>query len=524
MGISNYTLKRIFNETKDTLIGGKVERIILIADNDFLLTIFKDGKLYNLLLSLNPSLPIFVLSNSFKVNSINPANYQCNMLKKYLEHAIITNFTKIENDRIVIVDAKKWSDSYQLIETKMIFELFPLSPNIIFVNQNYIILDAFKHSESLDSKHPIYRNLKYEFPQALDKYFDENTPLIDMKNKINKSEYRYLEQLNDIEYKNKLIEMLNTNKYFLFKNDVSSIKICPEAKEISLDELYENLIIQKQVENKENKFQHIFKLVDQKIKSAKKRIINIDKDRNRFLNNENYIELGNLLYMGEDIYQKGDKSITIEGITIQLDPKLNLFDNAQRYFKLHKKAKSGLIQVEIQKENALKELHYFEEIKSQLTFASYDDMQEIILDLVEHGYIKAPKVQNKAKKKPGNKKYTPHFIYSPNGTKIGYGLSSFQNEELTFSLAKKEHTYLHIKDFHGPHVIIFDENPSEEDLRFAGEVALYFANQTSGEVYYTKRYNVKKVATTRGLVTMSTQKTMVIGNILDTTLKILKNR
>ena len=36
MGISNYTLKRIFNQTKNTLIGGKVERIILIADNDFL--------------------------------------------------------------------------------------------------------------------------------------------------------------------------------------------------------------------------------------------------------------------------------------------------------------------------------------------------------------------------------------------------------------------------------------------------------------------------------------------------------
>ena len=89
MGISNYTLKRIFNETKDTLIGGKIERIILIGDNDFLLTVFKDGKLYNLLLSLNPSLPIFVLSNSFKVNSINHSNYQCNLLKKYLTLLII---------------------------------------------------------------------------------------------------------------------------------------------------------------------------------------------------------------------------------------------------------------------------------------------------------------------------------------------------------------------------------------------------------------------------------------------------
>ena len=143
--------------------------------------------------------------------------------------------------------------------------------------------------------------------------------------------------------------------------------------------------------------------------------------------------------------------------------------------------------------------------------------------MTNNHYIKSPKAQNKAKKRPGNKKYTPHFITLKNGTKIGYGLSSFQNEELTFSLAKKEHIYLHIKDFHGPHVILFKENPTEEELRFAGECALYFAKQTSGEVYYTKKANVKKVPSNRGLVSMSSQKTMVIGSILDSSLKILKN-
>ena len=150
-------------------------------------------------------------------------------------------------------------------------------------------------------------------------------------------------------------------------------------------------------------------------------------------------------------------------------------------------------------------------------------MQEIILDLCEHHYIKEHKVQKQMKLKPKNKKFNPHFIKLKNGTKIGYGLTSYQNEELTFSLANKEDYYFHIKDYHGPHVIIFSNNPSDEEMLIAGEIACYFASISAGEVQYTQRKYIKKVPSQRGLALLNKYNTLVIKKIRPSTIALLKN-
>ena len=106
----------------------------------------------------------------------------------------------------------------------------------------------------------------------------------------------------------------------------------------------------------------------------------------------------------------------IEDINIPLDEKLDLSGNAQRYFKLYKKSKSGIEQVENQKQIAKNELIYFNNISQQLVFAQENEMQEIILDLCEHHYIKEHKVQKQMKLKPKNKKFNPHFIKLKNVT------------------------------------------------------------------------------------------------------------
>lgn len=524
MGISDFTLNRLYLKMKDFILNAKIDRIINISDTTFLFNLFKDGKCQNLLLSLDPTLPITLLNSSYHIDKINPPSQNCNLLKKYFERGIIKSFEKVENDRIFIFEVTKWTPSYQKIENKLIFEMFPLSPNIIITDLCMTIMDAFKKTESLDSKHPIHRGMKYLFPTALDKQFTSSTPIEELKGKVNKSELKYLETLNKEEYFNSLQSMFNETNYYLYKNDITSLKIHSDSLKLNMEELFQILIERKTFENKENKYQHIFKLVEQKIKSIRKRIINLENDKLRFDDASSYLEKGNLLYSIESDYHKGDKVITINDIKIDLDPKLDLNQNAQKYFKLYKKSKNGLIQVEKQKDIAKDELEYFERINTQIQHASFEDMKEIILDLCENHYIKDNKVINKDKKKPGNKKFTPHFIKSPSKTKIGYGLSSFQNEELTFSLASKDDIYLHIKDYHGPHVIIFNSSPNEDDLLFAGEIALYFASKTAGEVYYTQKRNVKKVPGKRGLAIMNTYKVMVINEIRESTLSLIRSR
>lgn len=521
MGISNFTLSRIFNEFGDSISGSKIERISSVAENVYILSIFKEGRYGSLLLSLDPSLPLILKSASYRPESVSPSDYGGNLLRKYLEKGTIVRAEKIPDDRIVLLDIRKWTPSYQLLESRLIFELFPLSPNIIITDRNGLILDAFKHSESLDSKHPIFRGMRYEFPKALNKAFSEDTPLSEMKGKVNKSEFRYLETLSQEEYKNAIRNMLQEKKYFYRGNDVSSLKFSDDAEYLTTEELFLKICERKKYEYKENRYQKIFRLIEQKTKSAKKKLINLERDRERFENCGAYQEKGNLLYLGDDLYYRGDTNILIEGVEIELDPRYDLHENAQRYFKLYKKSKSGLVQIEIQKQHASEELDYFERLNHQLKFASASDMEEIILDLCEHRYIKESKIQNRAKKRPGNHRYTPHII-KIDGAKIGYGLSSYQNEELTFRLASKDDIYLHIKDYHGPHVILFGSDPSEDHLLLAGEIALYFAGKAAGEVYYTPKKNVKKIPGQRGLVRMSTQNVMVINRIRPSTLETLR--
>lgn len=521
MGISNFTLSRIFNELVDSISGSKIERVSTVAENVYILSVFKERRYRSLLLSLDPSLPLMLKSDSYAPETVLPSDYGGNLLRKYLEKATILRAEKISNDRIVFLDVRKWTPSYQLLETRIIFELFPLSPNVIFTDRSDVILDAFKHSESLDSKHPIFRGLHYDYPKALNKEFSEDTPLEEMKGKVNKSEFRYLETLSREEYKIAIRNMFQEKKYYYRGNDVSSLKFSADSEYLTMEELFLKILDRKKYEYKENRYQKIFRLVEQKTKSAKKKLINLERDKERFEHCEEYLEKGNLLYLGNDLYHRGDTAIVIEGIEIELDPRYDLHENAQRYFKLYKKSKSGLVQIEIQKQRAMEESDYFERLNHQLKFASASDMEEIILDLCEHRYIKEDKIQNRAKKKPGNHRYTPHIV-KINGVKIGYGLSSYQNEELTFRLASKDDIYLHIKDYHGPHVILFESDPKEDSLLLSGEIALYFAGKTTGEVYYTPKRNVKKVPGQRGLVVMSTQNVMVIHQIRSSTLDALR--
>ena len=115
MGISNFTLERLFIDIKDSIINSKIERIFNISDTSYIFSLYKEGKCIDLLLSLDPSLPLMLINNKSVVYSINQSNNQTNILKKYFDHGTILDLYKVQNDRIVIFKIKKW---YNIISEK----------------------------------------------------------------------------------------------------------------------------------------------------------------------------------------------------------------------------------------------------------------------------------------------------------------------------------------------------------------------------------------------------------------------
>lgn len=521
MAISNFTLERIYLNYLDTLTNRKISKIVKISPYDYAFILFSKTQ-DSLIISLEPLHPYLLISSSY-FKTLNESNIFLNNLKKYFENGTIIKFEKLKNDRILIFTIKKITPTYQQITNKLVIELIPHRTNAIILDENDVIITALKMSSSLVEESLIAKGVHYIFKDNEDKQITLNDTLETLKNKIGSSLYKdivyRIEEENDT-LENIIQEILNSKSYYLYNNDILSIPLhSKETRKISLEEI-SSIYKEKEVEKyKKEHYASLYHLVKHKLKGLRNKVINLNKDLIKNQNKKDYVEYGDLLYMYSSLYKKGMKEIELEGKKIPLDEKLSLSENASHYYKQYQKSKVALIELEKQKNIALEKIDFFEKIENQLTFASLNDMEEISEELKLQGYIKS---QNKKKnQKNKDKIYSPH-IFEYKNTKIGFGLSSFQNDYLTFSLSNKEDYFLHIKDHHGPHLIIFSSSLDEDVVLFAAELLVYLNSSTCGEVYLAKRKDVKKASGKIGLVNILSYSIITIKNIREESISFFK--
>ncbi len=523
MAISNFTLNRIYLDYKNKLEGVKISKIVKISDCDFSFILFSN-KQKSLIISLSPLHPYFLISSSY-FKTLNETNQFISLLKKYFENGIIVEMKKVPNDRIVIFKIKKITPTYQTIINSLIIELIPHRTNAIIIDENNVIISALKFSSSLDEKHLIAKGAHYSISVNEDKCISKLDTLETLKNKIGITLYKdivYRINKENSSLEEIIEEILTSKKYYLYNNDILSIKLhSHHCQEITLDKLSE---IYKQIETEKYKKDHfnmIYHLVTHKLTGLRNKLVNLEKDYQKNLLKKSYVDIGNLLFINQSLYQKGSKEINIAGQTILLDEKLNLVENANRYFKQYQKSKVALVELSKQIELTKNKIEFFEKIENQIEFATLKDMEDIILELSDNGYIKT-NVKKKNSKIVLPKNYYPHYI-TIEGDKIGFGLSSYQNDYLTFTLARKDDYFLHIKDSHGPHVVIFSSTPSKEAILFACEIALFFAKKESGEVILADKKDVKKIPGKIGMVSFTNYQTIIIKQIREQTKNKLLN-
>ena len=193
-------------------------------------------------------------------------------------------------------------------------------------------------------------------------------------------------------------------------------------------------------------------------------------------------------------------------IEIELDPSLTIEKNSEKYFNLYKKNKRTIENLIEQIEIAKEDLGYFETIKFQLENADKTDIAEIKEELIANGILKEKIKINKKKNKSN------YFIIHHNETAIYVGKNNLQNDTITNKLARRDYLWFHAKDIPGSHVVIFDNNPSEDTIEVASMLAAYyskFKNEEYVNVDRTLIKNVKKISGAKpGLVTYTGQKTV----------------
>ena len=259
----------------------------------------------------------------------------------------------------------------------------------------------------------------------------------------------------------------------------------------------------------------LFNFVNSKINRLNKKIDILKSELEQANNRDDYKLKGQLLISNIYLFKKEIPEIVmlqnfysedLSDIEIELDPNLTIEKNSEKYFNLYKKNKRTIENLIEQIEIAKQDLGYFETIKFQIENADKTDIAEIKEELITNGILKEKIKVNKKNNKSN------YFVITHNGTAIYVGKNNLQNDAITNKLARRDYLWFHAKDIPGSHVVIFDNNPSEETIEVASMLAAYyskFKNEEYVNVDRTLIKNVKKISGAKpGLVTYTGQKTV----------------
>ncbi|HEX6292201.1 MAG TPA: NFACT RNA binding domain-containing protein [Herpetosiphonaceae bacterium] len=241
--------------------------------------------------------------------------------------------------------------------------------------------------------------------------------------------------------------------------------------------------------------------------------------------------LERLRWEGEMIFgylhtvEPGQTELRVEGRAIKLDPGKTPVENAQARFREYDKAKGALAGVPERLGATDAQLAYLDETLTLLKLAdSYEAIAGIEREVYEQGVLKPPSGKAQAR----GPRSRPLRLRSSDGLTIYVGRSAGQNEEVTFRLARPDDRWFHVREIPGAHVIVqAEDEPPARTIEEAAGLAAYFSaarESTSVEVVMTQRRHVRKVAGgPPGLVSYRNEQTVRAAPLAPAALQAAQN-
>jgi predicted ribosome quality control (RQC) complex YloA/Tae2 family protein len=509
---------------------GKIDKIQEVSDDEFLLTIRRDRQNYKLLISLTPNYPrINLTENTFSFPR-EPKSFTM-LLRKHFEGSIIDSIKTHETDRIIVIETSRYNELGDFERTELIVEIMGRYSNLVIVNNNYII-DALRHI-GVSELRTILPNGKYEFPDTLGKINPFNYSLEELRDEL-----KFIQTPKELTQKILGLSMTCAklafesedfikNFYSLIHESTPSLNLIDSKKEIGyvnnnsiktydsysklIDDFFQTQSLKDRIKIKTN---NISSFIDKLIKKNENKIIKLYQEIDNAKKAETYKLYGELLMSYSYLNEKKDNIevlnyYTNENITIPLDKKYYIKENANMYFKKYKKAKTTEVYANKELIEANDEIEYFKLLKSQVDSAEVvEDVLQIQDELIkEHYLIPQHKVSKLQKPKI--------LTFELNGNLIYVGKNNIQNEIVTHELSNKNDLWFHVKDAPGSHVLLKkDDDYSEEEIRACANLAALYsplASSSSVPVNYTKVKFIKSIpGKKKCFVSISHEKTIYI--------------
>lgn len=502
MAFDGLFIKKLINETTPFILNKKVNKIYSSKDHFY----FKLGE-YFLTFNLSKSNSFFYISNK-SLNNFN--NEFLKTLKIYLNNTKLISINQKGYDRIIKFTFLKFDKLFGSNEIYLYFEAFGKDSNLILVNSDNKIIDAYLKNPPLDLR-TILPGFMYE-----DMKGNKENPL-----NIN---YDNINEFKDIVKNYEGISPLVARYLFSTRKNLETIKINP-TKNLDNNKFYWfNLFDNKNIENFNSLSDLLLSLEENKIIDKRKINSFLTKKRNKEVNKLSDLkedlkrnkELLSYKEYADKIYSSNlnlkKKYSHFKEIKLNLNKTLN--ENAQNFYDIYKKASSSFIPINKEIKITKNKIDLFNEHLQNLKYINEQtDLEELEKELLAYGY----KPKNKQLYK--NKKNIPNILtITLDDAKIYVGKNNIQNEYIISNIANKDDMWFHVKNYSGGHVILKGNKSSKNILICANLACFYSSQKNSSNIFidYTYFRYVSKIRKQPAYkVKYTNYKTMVINIDLD---------
>lgn len=521
------TLKAFLEENIEFLIDSRLQKIQQPTRRDFILSFRNRSGGKKMYININPAFfhVCFATDENLKKRNIvfpqKPPMF-CMLLRKHIESAKVLDVRIPHYERILEIDFRSSNEFDENTNLTLAIEMMGKYSNVILYNSDTKIILGCAHNVGPEksSEREVAGTIPYTYPP---------------EQMYKKDILRFNGELN---YETLNQDFLGVSKSFqeLVKGlPLEKIKDYVEVKNTSpaidgdnfsiYSELLPNPIPQSSINSMiDNYFsmqqeKYLFKQLSLKLRNltdAKyKRITNSLKKINYQIakkdKGEEYKKYGDLilanLFNGKDF----SKTLTVHDweenrdITIPLDTKMTLKENASRYYKLYAKSKDSREKLESLSEELTKEKIYIEQIKYSIDRA--DSIQSLLETEAE--------ISDTAPSKKTEE--TTLECLTINGFKVYIGKNNRQNDIIVSKLSRAEDYWFHTQNCAGSHILLKvtdsnepDENTIYECAKLAKKYSTAADSTKIGVIYTRRKYLKKPPGANLGYVTYKNEKEIIV--------------
>ena len=175
MAFDGIVIANLVKELGEKLTEGRIYKIAQPEEDELMLTIKVAKEQYRLLMSASASLPLLYLTDKNKQSPLTAPNF-CMLLRKHLQNGRITKIYQPGLERIIHFDVEHLNELGDLCKKTLIIELMGKHSNIIFCNEEGMIIDSIKHiSAQTSSLREVLPGRQYFIPETMDKVNPKET-------------------------------------------------------------------------------------------------------------------------------------------------------------------------------------------------------------------------------------------------------------------------------------------------------------------------------------------------------------